>query len=184
MKLKKVLAMVVLSAMVALIGAPVAVQAEEGVAGAPRTYTTVRGDCLSTIAKKVYGTQKAWTVIYEANKDAIGKNYLIYANQTFVIPDLPAEFQPAPAETPAAPVVTPAPVETPAPVVTPAPAVTGASKTYTTVRGDYLRLIAQKMYGTQDAWTVIYEANKDAIGKNYLIYANQTFVIPDLPAVN
>ncbi len=50
------------------------------------TYTVVRGDCLSKIAKTQYGDSSKWTVIYEANKDLIKNPNQIWPGQTLVIP--------------------------------------------------------------------------------------------------
>jgi nucleoid-associated protein YgaU len=52
-----------------------------------RTYTVVKGDSLSKIAKQFYGNAKEWKKIYEANKDTIKNPDLIYPGQTFKIPD-------------------------------------------------------------------------------------------------
>lgn len=85
----------------------------------PGTYTVESGDCLYTIAKKVYGNGNYWNAIYEANSGTIKNNHIIYKNQVLTIPaidgvqnsSVPAVTTPAPAET--APVeATPAPTET------------------------------------------------------------------------
>lgn len=55
-----------------------------------------------------------------------------------------------------------------------------AAESYTVESGDYLKKIAQKMYGDEALWEVIYEANQEAIKNPNLIYAGQVFVIPDL----
>lgn len=55
---------------------------------AAESYTVESGDYLKKIAKKVYGDEALWEVIYEANQDAIKNPNLIYAGQVFVIPDL------------------------------------------------------------------------------------------------
>ena len=52
-----------------------------------RTYTVVKGDSLSKIAKQFYGSAGQWKKIYEANKDSIKNPDLIYPGQTFRIPD-------------------------------------------------------------------------------------------------
>ena len=52
-----------------------------------RTYTVVKGDSLSKIAKQFYGNAGQWKRIYEANKDTIKNPDLIYPGQTFKIPD-------------------------------------------------------------------------------------------------
>lgn len=53
---------------------------------AEQTYTVVKGDSLSKIAKRVYGDAKQWRKIYEANKDQIKNPDLIHPGQTFRIP--------------------------------------------------------------------------------------------------
>ena len=52
-----------------------------------RTYTVVKGDTLSKIAKRFYGSAGQWKLIYEANKDSIKTPDLIYPGQTFRIPE-------------------------------------------------------------------------------------------------
>lgn len=52
-----------------------------------RTYTIAKGDSLSKIAKRVYGSAKEWKKIYEANKDIIKNPDLIYPGQVIKIPD-------------------------------------------------------------------------------------------------
>ena len=50
------------------------------------TYTVLKGDSLSKIAKKVYGDANRWRVIYEANTDIIKNPDLIHPGQTLKIP--------------------------------------------------------------------------------------------------
>lgn len=53
----------------------------------PKSYTVVKGDSLSLIAKKVYKDMSQWRRIYDANKKVIGKNPdLIKPGQKLVIP--------------------------------------------------------------------------------------------------
>ena len=60
-------------------------QAEQPVA---RTYTVVKGDSLSKIAKSVYGSANKWKALYDANKGVIGSNPdLIKPGQVLTIPD-------------------------------------------------------------------------------------------------
>ena len=54
---------------------------------AERTYTVVKGDSLSKIAKRYYGDAQQWRRIYEANKDQIKNPDLIHPGQTFRIPE-------------------------------------------------------------------------------------------------
>ena len=68
------------------------VRAEE----AQNTYTVEKGDCLCRIAKKIYGNEKAWTSIYDANAGTIGKNYLLHVGQVLVIPAINSSNNPLP----------------------------------------------------------------------------------------
>lgn len=53
----------------------------------PRTYTVKPGDSLWAIARRVYGNGSKWRVIYDANRNVIGKNpNLIYPGQVLRIP--------------------------------------------------------------------------------------------------
>lgn len=74
-------------------------------------------------------------------------------------------------------------IPTSAPTVTtptPAPTVTITSGTYTVERGDNLSKIAQKVYGDRKLWRKIYEANSNVIKSDYVIWANQVLIIPEL----
>lgn len=51
-----------------------------------QTYTVVKGDSLSKIAKRVYGDAQQWRKIFEANKDQIKNPDLIHPGQTLRIP--------------------------------------------------------------------------------------------------
>ena len=51
-------------------------------------YTVVKGDWLSKISKKVYGSSKHYNVIFEANKPMLKDPDLIYPGQVLVIPEL------------------------------------------------------------------------------------------------
>jgi nucleoid-associated protein YgaU len=53
----------------------------------PRTYTVVKGDTLSKIAKQFYGDANKWRRIHEANRDVIKDPDRIFPGQVFKIPD-------------------------------------------------------------------------------------------------
>ncbi len=56
-----------------------------------QSYLTIRvenGDTLSVLAQRYYNDAGKYKLIYDANKDKIGKNYLIYPSTTLVIPKL------------------------------------------------------------------------------------------------
>jgi nucleoid-associated protein YgaU len=52
-----------------------------------RTYTVVKGDSLSKIAKHFYGKSNDWQRIYEANRNEIKNPDLIYPGQVLTIPE-------------------------------------------------------------------------------------------------
>lgn len=93
--------------------------------GAQSTYTVERGGNLSKIAKKIYGDEKLWRVIYNANSSVVKSDYIIYKNQVLIIPAVDNNSAPA-VQMPVPAVTTPAPAATtpaPAPAATtPAPA--------------------------------------------------------------
>jgi len=51
-----------------------------------RHVRIVKGDCLWSIAKQLYGSGFAYVTIYQANKNQIKDPNLIYPNQVFVLP--------------------------------------------------------------------------------------------------
>lgn len=54
---------------------------------AGKTYTVVKGDSLSKIAKREYGDAGKWRKIFEANKDVIENPDLIEIGQDLIIPE-------------------------------------------------------------------------------------------------
>lgn len=49
---------------------------------------------------------------------------------------------------------------------------------YKVSQGDYLVKIAEMYYGDGNAWKMIYQANKDKIGVDYIIYLGEELAIP------
>jgi len=62
-------------------------------------HTVVAGETLAKIATARYGDENKWTVIYEANRDAVGKDLSIAPNQRLLIPNLPRTPFPLPQPT-------------------------------------------------------------------------------------
>lgn len=52
----------------------------------PQTYTVQKGDSLSKISQKVYGSTKYWKRIVEANKDKLGHSQTLRPGMVLVIP--------------------------------------------------------------------------------------------------
>lgn len=61
--------------------------------------------------------------------------------------------------------------------------VANAEGTYTVERGDYLKKIAQSVYGDSARWEDIYEANKASIKNPNILYKGQVLVLPDINPV-
>lgn len=55
------------------------------------SYTVARGDSLSKISRKIYGSSKHWRAIFEANRDQIDNPDLIHPGQQLRIPPAPAD---------------------------------------------------------------------------------------------
>ncbi|MBS0635384.1 MAG: LysM peptidoglycan-binding domain-containing protein [Verrucomicrobia bacterium] len=53
----------------------------------PKTYVIQKGDTLSKISQKFYGTTKKWKSIYDANRDKINNINNLKVGTTIVIPD-------------------------------------------------------------------------------------------------
>ena len=54
---------------------------------AGKTYTVVKGDSLSKIAKREYGDAHKWHKIFEANRDVIDDPDMIEVGQDLIIPE-------------------------------------------------------------------------------------------------
>jgi LysM repeat protein len=57
-----------------------------------------------------------------------------------------------------------------------------ASRTYTVEPGDTLASIAQRFYGTDNDWTVLYQANKAKVANPNQIYPGELLLIPSSPS--
>ena len=67
-------------------GASSTARIPEPATNAGRTYTVVKGDSLSKIAKREYGDAQQWTRIFEANRDTIQNPDLIHPGQMLRLP--------------------------------------------------------------------------------------------------
>jgi LysM repeat protein len=65
---------------------PEAVVPEQKPAPAQKTYTIQKGDSLSKISQKFYGTPKKWKKILDANKDKLGNGQVLKIGTTINIP--------------------------------------------------------------------------------------------------
>lgn len=133
----------------------------------PTTYTVVRGDSLSQIARKFYGDGGKWVEIAKANK--LANPQVIHAGNVFVIPKLDAPTQAAQADSKGGTNLGSA-------TTTVKP-----GSIYTVKSGDTLWDIALSAYGSGYEWYRIDQANspipRNANGKP-LIMPGQNLKIP------
>jgi nucleoid-associated protein YgaU len=106
-----------------------------------RRYAVQPGDTFASIAIEVYGEERAWFEIAQANPSVDPKR--LQVGQVIVLPDLDAAEREREEAAPPAP---------------------GKDESYTVRPGDTLSGIAQKFYGDSEAWDLIYNRNRDKIG--------------------
>jgi nucleoid-associated protein YgaU len=127
------------------------------------TYVIQRGDLLSTISKKFYGTTGKWREIYEANRDVISNPDVLSVGTEIVIPDISADRagdaavraerrEPGTRE--------------------------GAGRTHKVASDDTLYSIAAKYYGDGNQWRKIHDANKSKIPNPNVLTVGTELVIP------
>lgn len=142
-------------------------------------YTVQPGDTMQTIARKLLGDSRLWTVIAEANP-LLDARKLIAGRTVLRIPKDITNIQgkevpvtrPAPTPEPAAP-------EKAATPSTPTPAAPAYTE-YVVKPGDTLSGIAQALYGKSAQWRKIYEANKGVIDDPDHVKPGVTLRIPAL----
>lgn len=133
----------------------------------PTTYTVVRGDNLSAIAKRFYGDGDKWTELAKANR--LASPSVIHAGNVLSIPKLEAPAPSTQANT------------SNAPVLGASTTTVKSGATYTVKAGDTLWDIATSAYGSGYEWYRIDQANspiaRNANGKP-LILPGQNLKIP------
>jgi len=153
---------------------PRAVQTPAGVAApsvtapppAPqaRTHEVVKGETLSSISEKYYGTQAKWKRILDANRALIPDANRLKVGIKLTIPDV-ADAAPAPGGL--------VPVTIPA-----AGGAASAARKHTVAAGESLSAISEKYYGTQAKWKTIYDANRSVISDPDRLRQGTELVIP------
>ena len=142
-------------------------------AAAAKSYKVEAGDSLAKISMKVYGKEKYWQKIFEANKDKMSSpDDLLRVGTSLVIPVI-AEAPAVPTDTVQAPPVNPPFVKNDPPKNDGA-----AKKTYKVKAGDTLSSIAKTQLGDPNKWRAIFTANKDKLPNPDSLSEGMDLVIP------
>src|SRR3712207_3340275 len=156
-----------------------------------QSYTTQDGDTLSSIAEQFYGERDKWQIVYEANQGLIADPDHLEVGLTLTIPapEQPATGMPSYVTSEGDTLRSvaervygdaeqwqvlydanrnligddPDPLRAETTLQIPPLATTG-ERSYTTVEGDSLQSIAERVYGDAIKWTVLYDVNRAAIG--------------------
>lgn len=122
-----------------------------------RMYEVKPGDSFMKIARAMYGDDKKYTFLMEANPNIDPQN--LQVGQKLRIPPLDSAASPAVEEE-----VTEAPPE--------------GAKSYVVQSGDTLVDISIAMYGTGSKWQKIYEANRNVIANPDVLCVGAKLIIP------
>jgi len=140
------------------------------VAGTPTSYVVKRGDSLSTISRKVYGSVRFWEKIAQANNITDART--LRPNMTLRIPAL-SDAERASVSGHAV---------APAGGAAIAPLAAAGGQTHKVVSGDTLEEISKRYYGTVRHAKTIMDANHIADAR--LLRVGTTLVIPKLEAAS
>ena len=157
-------------------------------------YTVKKGDTVKDIAKKYFGARSKWKLIYQANKDVITPSLKVKTGAKLVIPvpvvcmiytvrkgetleDIAEKFYGKSSKWEKI-------YNANKNKVTASKKVKAGKQLFipamncTVKKGDDLKSLAKKYYGTRSEWRRIYDANKDVISDNKKVKAGVSLVIP------
>ncbi len=126
----------------------------------PTTHTVKANETLMAIARKYYGEESRWTLIYEANHLANKDN--LYVGQKLTIPN-PKEYG-----------GTKRILEQ----TTSKPDKGAPGRAHRVQKGDTLYQLARTYYGDESQWKKIYNANKDVFGGREELEPGDILIIP------
>ncbi len=143
-----------------------------------KTYKVEAGDSLAKISMKVYGKEKYWRQIYEANKDKMSSpDDLLRVGTALAMPAIadatPVDTVQAPKNDPPKEVVKNDPPKNETPK-NEAP----AKKTYKVKAGDTLSSIAKSQMGDANKWRAIFTANKEKLASPDSLWEGLELQIP------
>ncbi len=137
-----------------------------------RTHRVERGDTLQSLAEKFYGDRSLWRIIYEENKDLVGRGGAVKSGLLLVIPPAEAgqeegsrrsKFSNNEGSEPAPEKKSKWSKPSGKPEGSAPPSATAPVRTHIVQQGETLQALAQKYYGNPSEWQKIYSANKERI---------------------
>lgn len=143
-----------------------------------KTHRVEKGDTLQLVAERYYGDRSKWRIIYDENKDNVGRGGTLRKGQLLIIPPVELGQSMEAAATGAkrskfsngnAAETTKAESRSKwsKPEDRSADEILSEIKTHVVKNGDTLQSISQQYYGTTTQWQKIYGANKDKVTRGY-----------------
>lgn len=143
---------------------------QEPAVSLPITHTVKANDTLSALARKYYGDDSKWTIIYGVNQLANQHNLAV--GQKLTIPN-PKEVAVS------APGGQAAKVEKQIiKVSTAKPRKSSSGRAYRVQQGDTLYELARTYYGDESQWKRIYNANQDVFSQREALEPGDVLIIP------
>lgn len=139
-----------------------------------RTHKVQYNDSLRKIAKKYYGNESGWLLIFNANQNKIQDRNSLKIGTELIIPEEKAAAQKPKTETKT--VMTTPPLSQ----VVEVEDVKPAERKHIIQQGDSLYSLAVKYYKDGTKWNKIFDANKKNLKDQKSLKIGQELVIPDL----
>lgn len=158
------------------------------------SYTVKKGDTIKTIAKKYFGANSKWKLIYQVNQDVIPSSLKLKTGSKLVIPvpvvcriytvksndtleKIAKKFYGKTSKWKKIYNANKNKV-TASKKVKKGTSLFIPAMTYTVKKGDDIKSIAKNYYGAKSEWRQIYDANKDVIPSSKKLKAGTTLVLP------
>jgi len=138
-----------------------------------------KGDTLANLSKKYYGNANTFKMIRKLNKNNIAKNNMIFAGKVLTIPRLEGLKEQNEKKALSCKFCAALLADNSLGNIK----ILSENSDYVEIKvkkGDMLSSLARKYYGKASAYLKIYNANKDKIGKKYLIFPDMVLKIPKI----
>lgn len=121
------------------------------------TYVVGQGEVLGVISSKVYGTSKLWRKIFDANRHLLSSPDSVESGMKLKIPEVRGIN-----------------------ILLPDESSIPRARKHFVKKGESLRSIAKKVYGSSGHWRVIYKANRQRLKTANNLHAGIKLLIPQL----